>query len=123
MITQEAAWRILTWTGPLTHWIEIATFYQTQVKKDRFHPTDMTYQEQRLVYHLIQELEGSHSSYLDGLKSDYPGLTPYELRLCAYMRSNLTNKEIALILNIQPESVKKAKQRLRKKLTVGLPDD
>ncbi len=76
----------------------------------------MTLQEQRLVMHLVQEVEGLHRGYLNHLKDDHPGLTAYELRLCAYMKSNLTTKEIATILNIQPESVKKAKQRLRKKL-------
>ena len=76
----------------------------------------MTLQEQRLVFHLIQELEQSHSSYLGNLKDKNPNLTPHELRLCAYMKSNLSNKEIATILNIQPDSVKKAKQRLRRKI-------
>ena len=77
----------------------------------------MTLQEQQLVYHLVQEVEGIHSAYLRNLKASHPGLTPYELRLCAYMKSNLTTKEIAAILNILPESVKKAKQRLRRKIT------
>ena len=77
----------------------------------------MTFQEQRLVYHLVQELENSHTTYIERLKEENPRLTAYELRLCSYMKSNLTNKEIATILNIQPESVKKAKQRLRRKLS------
>ena len=76
----------------------------------------MTLQEQRLVFHLVQELEQSHVHYLDKLKEQNPNLTSYELRLCAYMKSNLSTKEIATILNIQPDSVKKAKQRLRKKV-------
>ena len=78
----------------------------------------MTLQEQRLVYHLVQEVEGIHSSYLNKLKAEHPELTPYELRLCAYMKSNLSTKEIATILNILPESVKKAKQRLRRKVNI-----
>ena len=82
----------------------------------------MTLQEQNLVYHLLQELEHSHSSYVEQLKEENPQLTSYELRLCSYMRSNLTNKEIATILNIQPESVKKAKQRLRRKFEQGRSD-
>ena len=79
----------------------------------------MTTQEQSLVYHLVQELEESHTSYLRELKYRNPELTHYELRLCGYMESNLTTKEIATILNIQPGSVKKAKQRLRKKLQLN----
>ena len=82
----------------------------------------MTVQEQRLMDHLLREVEGMHSAYLAKLKSSNPRLTAYELRLCAYVKSNLTNKEIATILNIQPESVKKAKQRLRKKMNL-LPNN
>ena len=76
----------------------------------------MTTAEQRLVFHLVQELEESHTQYLNQLKTKNPGLTSYELRLCAYLKSNLSTKEIATILNIQPDSVKKAKQRLRRKV-------
>lgn len=78
----------------------------------------MTIQEQRLVDHLVRELEQSHRSYIEQLKSQNPRLTSYELRLCAYLKSNLSTKEIATILNIQPESVKKAKQRLRRKISL-----
>lgn len=76
----------------------------------------MTILERRLMDHLLMELESSNSRFQDQLKYRCPGLTAYDLRLCTYLKSNLSTKEIAMLLNITPDSVKKAKHRLRKKM-------
>lgn len=76
----------------------------------------MTVLERRLMDHLILELQNSSKHFQELMKLRYPQLTAYDLRLCSYLRSNLTTKEIATLLNITPDSVKKAKHRLRKKL-------
>lgn len=72
--------------------------------------------------HLLLELESSNSRFQHKLKNRHPALTPHDLRLCTYLKSNLSTKEIALLLNITPDSVKKAKHRLRKKLRLT-PDE
>ena len=41
---------------------------------------------------------------------------PNEIKLCAYFRLNLTNKEIALVAHKNEHSIKIARHRLRKKL-------
>ncbi len=56
-----------------------------------------------------------YKDFFDQLKIEFPDLTRNELRLCALLRCNLGNKEIANILNITPDSVKKARNRIRKK--------
>ncbi|GAB5526547.1 MAG: hypothetical protein Roseis2KO_44190 [Roseivirga sp.] len=66
--------------------------------------------------HLLLELEQSNQRFQQQLKSRFPELTAYDLRLCTYLKSNLSTKEIATLLNITPDSVKKAKHRLRKKM-------
>lgn len=76
----------------------------------------MTVLEQRIMNHLMGELQASGFQFQDRLKQRYPNLTAYDLRLCTYLKANLTTKEIATLLNITPDSVKKAKHRLRKKL-------
>lgn len=53
------------------------------------------------------------------LKSRHPELTPSELKLCAYLRLNLSSKEIAPLMNISTRSVEIKRYRLRKKM--GLP--
>lgn len=60
--------------------------------------------------------EDVHSGFFDTLKSEYPDLTPNELRLSALAKLNLSIKETATIMGITPNSVKTARHRLRKKL-------
>jgi DNA-binding CsgD family transcriptional regulator len=59
-----------------------------------------------------------HSDFLVSLKAVYPNLTPSELKLCAYLRLNLSSKEIAQIMNITIKSVELGRHRLRKKLQI-----
>ncbi len=55
-------------------------------------------------------------NFLKKIKSLHPNLTPNDLRLCAYLRLNLTSKEIAPLLNISVRSVEVKRYRLRKKM-------
>ena len=57
-----------------------------------------------------------HTDFLVLLKKRYPALTASELKLCAYLRMNLSNKEIAQLINISIRGVEIARYRLRKKL-------
>ncbi len=58
----------------------------------------------------------AHENFFQRLKSDYPDLTPSDLRLCAYLRLNLSSKEIAPLLNITVRGVEERRYRLRKRL-------
>lgn len=60
--------------------------------------------------------EQVHNNFFNDLMDKYPDLTPSECKLCALIKLNLNTKEIASILSINPESVKVARYRLRKKL-------
>ncbi|MFC0181703.1 regulatory protein, luxR family [Pseudarcicella hirudinis] len=57
-----------------------------------------------------------HSNFLIALKEKYPNLSATELKLCAYLRMNLSTKEIAQLMNISSRSVEVSRYRLRKKL-------
>jgi len=65
--------------------------------------------------------EQVHQDFDVKLRNKIDDLTNNEIRLAALMKMNLTTKEIANVLNISPESVRKARYRLRKKLK--LPED
>lgn len=78
----------------------------------------MTVLEKRLMDHILLELETSSFKFQEDLKVMYPELTSYDIRLCTYLKAHLSTKEIATLLNITPDSVKKAKHRLRKKLLI-----
>ena len=66
----------------------------------------------------------THPEFYNNLRADFPNLTSNELRLCAFLRLNLTTKDIASICRISPESAMVARSRLRKKLNlVGSDED
>ena len=62
--------------------------------------------------------EKVHHNFFEELKEIYPGITQRDLRLCAFVKMNLTNKEIAPLLNISVRGVETARYRIRKKLNV-----
>ncbi len=57
-----------------------------------------------------------HHNFLHRLREKYPKLNPSWLLLCAYIRMNKSNKEIAALMNISVSGVEKRKYRLREKL-------
>jgi DNA-binding CsgD family transcriptional regulator len=57
--------------------------------------------------------------FIKKIKVSHPELTPNDLRLCAYLRLNLSSKEIAPLLNISPRSVEVKRYRLRKKMDLS----
>lgn len=62
-----------------------------------------------------------HPELLDRMKSANSNLTDTDLKLCAFLYLGIETKHIAKIMSIQPDSVKKARQRLRKKLGIDNP--
>ncbi|HKK12529.1 MAG TPA: LuxR C-terminal-related transcriptional regulator [Flavobacteriaceae bacterium] len=63
-----------------------------------------------------EAFNNADKDFLNKIKSKHPDLTPNDLRLCAYLRLNLSSKEIAPLLNISPRSVEVKRYRLRKKM-------
>ena len=59
-----------------------------------------------------------HEDFLRRLKEQYPNLTPKELKLCAYLRMNISTKEIAPLMNISVRGVEICRYRVRKKLNI-----
>lgn len=73
---------------------------------------------------LFQEaFNNADKKFLKKIKSNHPELTPNDLRLCAYLRLNLSSKEIAPLLNISPRSVEVKRYRLRKKMNLDHDDN
>ena len=71
---------------------------------------------------MFQEaFRNNDKEFFDKLKAKHPDLTSNDLRLCAYLRLNLSSKEIAPLINISVKSVEIKRYRLRKKM--DLPRD
>lgn len=66
------------------------------------------------AYHFDQV----HGNYLQKLSENNIKLSPREIKLAAFLRMNMSSKEIAVMLNITLRGVELARYRLRKKLNL-----
>ena len=66
-----------------------------------------------------EAFNNADKDFLKKVKSIHPALTSNDLRLCAYLRLNLSSKEIAPLLNISARSVEVKRYRLRKKMDLA----
>ena len=64
-----------------------------------------------------------YSDFIKKMKTTYPELTSKELRLCSYIKMNLSSSEIAQLSNITMRGVEKSRSRLRKKLNLDGTED
>ncbi len=60
-----------------------------------------------------------HKDFLKKLKECYPELSLTYLKLCTYLKLDLSTKEIASLMNISQRGVEKSRSRLRKKLELS----
>jgi tetratricopeptide (TPR) repeat protein/DNA-binding CsgD family transcriptional regulator len=63
-----------------------------------------------------------HGSFYDNLLTQYPDLTANEQKLCAFLKLEMSTKEIALLNHQSIKSVETARSRLRKKLNISNKD-
>lgn len=57
-----------------------------------------------------------HQEFFDKIKETYPALSSGDLRHCALLKMNLSIKESAEILGIDPNSIKMARYRMKRKM-------
>lgn len=76
------------------------------------HELDHNEEWEQFVVHF----DSVHTNYLKKLKDQYPDLTISDLKLAAYLRLNLSSKEIAQLMNISIRGVETSRYRFRKKL-------
>ena len=60
-----------------------------------------------------------HTDFISALKEKHPGISNNEVKLCAYLRMNLSTKEMAQLMNISVRGVEVSRYRLRKKLELA----
>jgi ligand-binding sensor domain-containing protein/DNA-binding CsgD family transcriptional regulator len=66
--------------------------------------------------HFAQHFDKVHSDFVTTLKEKHPTITPNEIKLSAYLRMNLSTKEIAQLMNISVRGIEISRYRLRKKI-------
>jgi len=68
-------------------------------------------------WHIFEtQFENVHEEFLKRIKTAYPELSPREMKLCAFLRMNISSKEISVLMNISTRGVEISRYRLRKKL-------
>ena len=94
----------------------------------------------RLINHFLMEIESTrnlekewdqyeknfelvHENFIQRLKIQYPDITPKDIRLCTYLKLNISTKEISNLLSISVRGVEKSRSRLRKKLNLPIEVD
>lgn len=60
-----------------------------------------------------------HEDFFKTLKSKHPNLTPKDLKICAYIKMNLSNKEIIPLMNVSLRGLETHRYRLKKKLNLN----
>lgn len=107
-----------------------------KLKKARYH---FKPENRKIIDDIIRELELSstenvwkdfevrfqevHAEFYQKLTSQFSDLSPNELKLCAFLRLNMSTKEISTITFQSPKSISMARFRLRKKMKIGSYDN
>jgi DNA-binding CsgD family transcriptional regulator len=60
----------------------------------------------------------SHAKFFENLREKHSDLSPNEIKLSAYLKLNLSSKEIAALMNVANTSVEQSRYRLRKKFNL-----
>ncbi len=79
--------------------------------------TQLKDKEDWLTFEL--HFRNSHSQFFQNLRKKYPNLSSNEIKLSAYLKLNLSSKEIASLMNIAITSVEQGRYRLRKKFNLS----
>ncbi len=88
--------------------------YQKIIKKIDSH---LTSEDEWEVFQ--SNFDRIHENFFRDLKTNYPELTPNDLKFCALLRLNQSSKEIANMMNISVKGVEVARSRLRKKFGIA----
>jgi tetratricopeptide (TPR) repeat protein len=116
-VMQELKQTIVTWMDGSDFEVDQEQGKQVLLKK-----IDEQLREQDNWEYFKQSFEKVHPDFYMRIKQKYPELTQNDLRMLSFLKMNLSSREIAHILNITNEGVKKAKYRLRKKMDLDSDD-
>ncbi len=95
-------------------------------------------ENQKIVQDIVHDLQASrdehnweefeahftrvHTTFYQTLQERFPSLTPNERKLCAFLRLNMSTKDISAITHQSLNSITVARSRLRKKLQIDGED-
>jgi DNA-binding NarL/FixJ family response regulator len=78
----------------------------------------LPYDKQRTLDQISEHLREITSPFAASLSQEFVTLSPTEIRVCKHIQSGMTNKEIAAVEHVAVATVKKHRERIRKKLGI-----
>ena len=94
--------------------IETDTVLKKQINELKKHLKKDTQWDSFFVH-----FEDVNQGFLDRLRAQHPNLTPSDIRFTTFLYMNLSYKEMASLLNITPQSCRKRKERISKKMNIS----
>jgi hypothetical protein len=79
-------------------------------------------QEEEIWKEFSMRFKEVHGEFYDKLLAKYPALGPNDLKLCAFLRLNMSSKDIAALTGQRISSLETARYRLRQKLGISNAD-
>lgn len=73
-------------------------------------------QAEDVMERIEKEFDLVHNNFIKQLRQTYPDLSRNELMMCMYIRMNLSNKEIAPLMNMSTRGVETLRYRMRRKM-------
>ena len=77
---------------------------------------DSNMQSDDLLKRFEEQFDLVHNNFMKKLSEKHPDLTVNERKMCAFLKMNLSSKEIAPLLNLSVRGVETLRYRLRKKI-------
>lgn len=80
---------------------------------------DTNMQSDELLKRFEEQFDLVHNNFMTKLSEKHPTLTINEKKMCAYVKMDLSSKEIAPLMNLSYRGVETLRYRLRKKLNIS----
>lgn len=94
-----------------------------QTVKDLYFQTNNLLEIDKKNNELVNESSIENKTFMEKLSTQCSILSDQELRLCVYFRMNLSSKEISLLVNITPGSVRVYKTKIKSKMGLRREED
>ncbi|MFH1120271.1 MAG: tetratricopeptide repeat protein [Bacteroidota bacterium] len=75
--------------------------------------------DDKMLNEFTQRFQEVHAGFYEKILKTYPDLTQNELKLCAFLRLNMSTKDISELTGQQFSTIDQARYRLRKKLGIS----
>lgn len=83
---------------------------------------DTALQSEKILERIEKEFDLVNNDFTKKLRADFPDLTSNEIKMCSYIKMNLSTKEIAPLMNMSMRGVETIRYRMRKKFGLERSD-